>query len=274
MAAVPVPEGYAFPAAKLLAPEQINAISADAPVGVLATCGSYNPIHTGHTAMFDAGRVALEKQGVVIAGGFLSPVSDHYKKDGLAPFAPRMKICDAALSKNAWVAADPWEGMQPQYTRSYIVLSHIMESVKATYAGMGDAGQAIVPRLRIYFLCGGDLFETFYKPGVWVLSLLKKIFSEFFLCCVVREGSANPHDVMAKSEPLTHKDEPGVELDMAQFTDRVVIATIDPPNNSSSTEVRKLIAAGAPFGAMVEPETEELLRSGVWPIPAADKTPE
>ena len=273
MAAVDVPDGYVFPASKLLSPEQIAAAgAADAPVAVLATCGSYNPIHTGHLAMFEHAKRTLQAQGAVVAGGFLSPVSDHYKKAGLAAFAPRLRICDAALATNDWISADSWEGLQPQYTRSYIVLSHVAAAVKQVYCAMGAAGEAVVPRLRLYFLCGGDLFETFYKPGVWVLSLLKKIFTDFHLAVVVRDGSNDPHDVMAKSEPLTHKDEPGVVLDLAPFAEKVAIVKLDPPNNASSTELRKRILEGAPFDGMVPKECEAVLRTGeAYPTPESPK---
>jgi nicotinamide mononucleotide adenylyltransferase len=228
----PVP--YKFPAHKLTPPEQI-------PEGhipcIIATCGSYNPIHKQHVEMFDVAaqrlmQTSTKEHPLHLAGGFLSPVNDHYGKKGLAVFRHRYNMCVLATEEHPWVTVDPWEGLQPEFMRSQVVLAHIHEECRAIYSN---------PRfheVRLYFLCGGDLFETFYKPGCWKLALLEKIFQQFRLLVAKRAGATDPATIVAtRTEPLTDPQEPGVALDLTKYSDRVLSFEM-PPNNTSSTLIR------------------------------------
>jgi nicotinamide mononucleotide adenylyltransferase len=255
----------------------LEAIDTDAVPVIIATCGSYNPIHTAHVQMFEAAKASIERpdasgaparmhaglagKKTVVVGGFLSPVADAYKKPGLAPFAARRAICDAALSENEWIACSPWEGEQPAYTRSYHVLKRILSDVQVHYGSLGPAGAALAPRIQLCFLCGGDLFETFYRPGVWDLALLRSIFEEMWMLVVCRDGSVAPHDVMAGAQLLTHASAPGVELDVKPYADRVAVVTIA-PNVTSSTLVRTRLAAGESIEGLVPAACIAVLTSG------------
>lgn len=243
-------DSYCFPCAKLTPPEQLP--PADRPLAVIATCGSYNPIHSAHIQMFECAKSKLESDGVFVVGAFLSPVNDAYKKAGLAPFPDRLAICEAALADHPWLAVDPWEGLQSDYIRSFYVLEHIITEVRNFYKR---------PEIRVYFLCGGDLFETFYRPGCWELRLLEKIFKSFYLVVITREGSKDPLEVVkSATQPLTHADSPGVELDLNKYVDKVVCTLLAPPNNASSTKVRAALKAGDPLGSdMVPPAAMKYL---------------
>lgn len=208
----------------------------------------------------------------IVVGGFASPVSDHYKKADLAPFEMRMaaaqKCIDAYFIENAehegapkdvrraapWLALDGWEGAQPQYTRTFYVLQNIAERVRAHYADAyrqrGELSQeeevaptaALLPyELRVYFVCGGDLFETFYRPGVWDLKLLGNIFQSFYLCVAARLGSKHPLEVIADfNEPLVDPKDETIQLDLRDFTHKVDVFEL-PANETSSTKVRALL---------------------------------
>ena len=188
-------------------------------------------------------------------GGFLSPVSDAYKKDGLASFPHRFALTKLSTSTSTWVSADPWEGLQPQYTRSYFVLSHNIQSVRDCYkvqAAAEAASSAPLGEISMFFLCGGDLFETFYRPGCWTLSLLESIFREFHILVISRAGSKDPREVVAAAAPLTHPSEPGVVLDLSKYADKIVVTEIT-PNQTSSTLVRNRLKAGQDVAGLVSP---------------------
>ena len=233
---------------KLTPWEEIDATNTTA-IGVLATCGSYNPIHNAHIEMFEGAkhRLADVHPDVKVVGGYLSPVNDAYGKVGLLDFQTRAAMCNAALADNAWISVDCWEGMQSEYQRSYIVLSHLVKEAREYYSSTAttDIQRALAADLRMYFVCGGDLFESFYKPRCWKLHLLEKIFTDFHLCVIARVGSEDPIEVMkTRTEPLASPDEPGVKVDLTKFTDKVTVCRI-PPNESSSTLVRKLLKDGS-----------------------------
>jgi nicotinamide mononucleotide adenylyltransferase len=246
-----------FLGGKLLDPELVG----DAVPVVIATCGAYNPIHTGHLAMFEEAKRALEsgltrppciQRSIRVVGGFLSPVNDAYGKAGLAPFADRRELCEAALADNTWITCDAWEGQQRAYVRSYVVLSRVQACVKAHYASIGtDAAKRVADNVQLVFVCGADLFESFYKPGCWELGLLQKIFTEMLILVFRREGSLDPMETIAHSEPLTHKASPGVTLDMKRYTDRVCVLVAMEDKCASSTLVRKLLGEGASVSDLV-----------------------
>lgn len=113
--------------------------------------------------------------------------------------------------------------------------------------------------IELYFLCGGDLFESFYHSGVWDLSLLEKIFREFRLLVVAREGSKDPFEIIASHlEPLTHPSTPDAKLDLRLYRDRVHVIRIR-ANTISSTQVRDSVRAGASVDEMVTPEAAKYL---------------
>lgn len=81
---VPVPDGlsqYNFPERKL---KKVLENSSKIPL-LLVACGSFSPITHLHLRMFEmAADHVRHKTNYEIIGGYLSPVSDAYKKGGLA----------------------------------------------------------------------------------------------------------------------------------------------------------------------------------------------
>lgn len=242
---------YAFPVSKLLAAPS----DATKRYAVLVSCGSYNPIHSAHVLMMHEAKRALESEGASqVLGAYVSPVNDGYGKAGLAPFSRRATVCEVMLEDDPVVMLDRWEGLQPEYVRSYYVLCHIRDCVLQYY------GNSIDPsRVDVYLVCGGDLFETFYRPNCWKLSLLRKIFDEFRLAVAYRSGSQNPSDVIANtSEPITSTQEPGESLDLRPYASKVTVFDLA-PNATSSTLIRNILGRG-------EVIPEELLPKSVASI--------
>lgn len=254
-------ESYAFPSQKL---KPAAEIPADKVPCIIATCGSYNPITLAHVDMFEGAKKQFELKSAsgellggkgVFAGAFLSPVNDAYKKAGLASFPHRRKVCELALSEHPWLSVDPWEGLQEAYVRSFVVLSHIRDECEKVYGRP----------CQLFFLCGGDLFETFYKPGCWELTLLEKIFQQFNLIVVARANSMDPLELMRQqTAPLTSEKDPGFSVDLRKYEDKVtVIAMLD--GEVSSTMVRKKLVAGEDASSLVHPKAlEYILEQKLW----------
>lgn len=72
---------------------------------VLVACGSFNPPTIAHLRMMELARDAMTAQGYDVLGGYLSPVSDAYWKEGLAPAAHRVAMAQAAAaSSGGWMS--------------------------------------------------------------------------------------------------------------------------------------------------------------------------
>jgi nicotinamide mononucleotide adenylyltransferase len=227
------------------------------------SCGSYNPIHSAHVNMMHEAKRALEgaEYDHQVVGAFLSPVNDAYGKAGLASFTQRAEICEVMLKDDPLVALDRWEGLQDAYVRSYYVMCHIRNAVLTHY---GPALPA--DRLDVYLVCGGDLFETFYRPNCWNLALLRKIFDEFRLAVAFRVGSQNPLTVMKNTvDPITSSQEPGESLDLRPYADKVAVFELA-PNETSSTLLRALLQSGDNIPEELLPKhvTDALVASGVY----------
>eukprot|EP00744_Colponema_vietnamica_P005835 GILI01008508.1.p1 GENE.GILI01008508.1~~GILI01008508.1.p1 ORF type:complete len:311 (-),score=56.20 GILI01008508.1:37-921(-) len=259
-----------------------DTLASDPPrLAIIVSCGSFNPITTAHINMLAAGKRYLDgrlseedlkiydspppppPQSTVTLGAFVSPVNDKYGKADLAPFKARRDVCELCLKDIPWVNLEEWEGLQDKYERTFTVLSHIRREVRAHYAATAgtDEDRTLANNIECYFLCGGDLFETFYRSGVWDLNLLEKIFREFKLLVVARVGSKDPLDTLAANvEPLTHPSTPEASLDLRLYRDRVHVLRI-PANTTSSTRVRDgLRSGGAGLEEMVGAQAVAYLR--------------
>ncbi|KAH7350606.1 hypothetical protein BKA65DRAFT_498650 [Rhexocercosporidium sp. MPI-PUGE-AT-0058] len=63
-------------------------------------CDTFSPISNLHLQMFDLARdYARRKTQFEVIGGYLSPVSDAYEKDGLESAAHRLRVCGLAMEK-------------------------------------------------------------------------------------------------------------------------------------------------------------------------------
>mmetsp|Transcript_7969 Transcript_7969/g.8985 ORF Transcript_7969/g.8985 Transcript_7969/m.8985 type:complete len:266 (+) Transcript_7969:126-923(+) len=231
---------YIFPSHKLRLP--LSPSSGRRPV-VLVSCGSLNPVHVAHLDMLRAAKTTLEASGrYAVMGSFLSPVNDAYGKPGLASFEARLEACRIAVADDPCIEVDDWEGRQDAYVRTYFVLEHMRTAVAAWLRDM--KADVATQDVAVCLVCGGDLFETFYRPDCWNLKLLRKILDNFEIAVATREGSLDPRAVIAAhAAPLTNRSEPGESLDMAPYASKIIVFDM-PPNATSSTAIRGMLSRG------------------------------
>jgi nicotinamide mononucleotide adenylyltransferase len=125
-----------------------------------------------------------------VVGGYLSPVSDAYKKAGLASSNHRVRMCDLAVEETSdWLMVDPWEAIQPDYMPTAKVLDHFEHEINQVIGGVTSAdGQSRRP-VKIMLLAGADLIGTMSTPGVWSAKDLDHILGNFGAMIVERSGT-------------------------------------------------------------------------------------
>lgn len=124
-----------------------------------------------------------------IVGGFLSPVSDAYKKPGLAPAKHRIQMCSYAAEKTSeWLTCDPWEAIQSKYFPTAQVLDHFDHEINQVIGGCEDVHGNKQP-VRIALLAGADLIQTMSTPGVWSPADLDHILRKFGAFIIERTGT-------------------------------------------------------------------------------------
>lgn len=124
-----------------------------------------------------------------IVGGYLSPVSDAYRKAGLASaehrydlqlgsyfclaspdtnrFSDRIAMCELAVNETSdWLMVDPWEPLHKDYQPTAVVLDHFDHEINVVRQGV-DAGNGTRKPVRVALLAGADLIHTMSTPGVW-----------------------------------------------------------------------------------------------------------
>ncbi|KAG5461734.1 MAG: hypothetical protein BJ554DRAFT_6023, partial [Olpidium bornovanus] len=93
-----------------------------------------------------------ENTGFEVIGGYISPVSDGYKKKGLEAAAHRARMCTLAVESSPWLMVDEWECSNPEFVRSALVLDHFDAELNAEGGirdldgGKSTSGK-IVPRV-------------------------------------------------------------------------------------------------------------------------------
>ena len=63
-----------------------------------------------------------------------------------------------ALKKNDWIKLETWESEDPKFIETALVLRHYDKLVKSTFG----------PDVSLVYLCGGDFFDSFSKPNLWL----------------------------------------------------------------------------------------------------------
>jgi nicotinamide mononucleotide adenylyltransferase len=123
-----------------------------------------------------------------IVGGYLSPVSDMYKKPGLLSGKHRVNMCNlGAEQTSSWLMVDPWEAFQ-SYQRTAVVLDHFDYEINTVRGGVvtqdGEQRNA-----KIMLLAGSDLIATMSEPGVWSNVDLDHILGRYGCFIVERAGA-------------------------------------------------------------------------------------
>ncbi|KAH6679453.1 hypothetical protein B0J14DRAFT_297936 [Halenospora varia] len=169
---------------------------------VLVACGSFSPITYLHLRMFEMASdfVKFNKTEFELVGGYLSPVSDHYKKSGLAASTHRLRMCELAVDQTSnWMMVDPWEAIQADYTPTALVLDHFEHEINEVLGGAERPDGTRVP-VRIALLAGADLIQTMSTPGVWSEKDLDHILGRFGTFIVERSGT-DIDDALANLQP-------------------------------------------------------------------------
>jgi nicotinamide mononucleotide adenylyltransferase len=62
---------------------------------IIVACGSFSPPTYLHLRIFEMAKDSIMESGKYeLLAGYYSPVSDHYKKEGLAKATHRVRMCE------------------------------------------------------------------------------------------------------------------------------------------------------------------------------------
>lgn len=170
---------------------------------VIVACGSFSPITYLHLRMFEMALDAIrEHTRFEVVGGYFSPVSDNYRKPGLADAQHRVRMCELACERtSSWLMVDAWESLQAKYQRTALVLDHFNHEVNVTRGGVWNRDRTEKVGVKIMLLAGGDLIESMGEPNVWAEQDLHHILGNYGCLIVERTGSdvrsfLLSHDIM------------------------------------------------------------------------------
>ncbi|KAL5327369.1 hypothetical protein ACEPPN_005065 [Leptodophora sp. 'Broadleaf-Isolate-01'] len=156
---------------------------------VLIACGSFSPITYLHLRMFELGAdFAKFNSDFEVMGGYFSPVSDAYKKAGLASAQHRLRMCELGAEQSSWLMVDPWEAVQTEYVPTAQVLDHFEHEINEVLGGAEKPDGTRV-KCRILLLAGADLIQTMSTPGVWSDKDLDHILGRYGAFVVERTGT-------------------------------------------------------------------------------------
>ena len=217
---------------------------------VLISCGSFNPPTIMHLRLFELAKDYLSINGHDILGGIISPVHDNYKekKQSLIPANHRIKMVERCLQDYGFVKCSRWETQQEGWTRTRQVLEQHLSQIKsfANRPIFGEENSHLPERLkgissehinnpdlfRLFFICGGDLLESFSVPNLWKSEDIEAIVKNFGLCVITREGS-NPQKYV-DHHPI-----------LKQYSNNIHIITEHITNEISSTKIREAVKTGS-----------------------------
>lgn len=224
---------------------------------LLVACGSFNPPTIMHLRMFEIARDHLERVGNYrVIGGVMSPVHDAYKKQDLVSSEHRRNMLRLALADHEWVRMSEWECQQSDWTRTRQVLeyhqNHLNSAMNANHEStlkrqkrslnideVDDVRHDLsnwVPNkfcgsgnerpVRVMLLCGGDVLESFARPGLWHVKDIETIVGQHGMVVITREGT-NPYRFIYESDVLT------------KHMANIIVVTEWITNEVSSTKIRR-----------------------------------
>ncbi len=175
----------------------------DKPLVVALTTGCFAPIHSGHVAMMEKAKTALEGKGYEVLGGYMSPSHDDYvstkgKVARRLTAAHRTLLVNKVIDGSNWLSVDPWES---RYAPTDI---NFTDTIQRLENYINAHINTSVP-IQIAYVFGADNVQfarTFVDKGLGV--------------CVPRPGNDtglnelieqsglkdNPHFVLANSSEL------------------------------------------------------------------------
>ncbi|KAI0011158.1 nicotinamide mononucleotide adenylyl transferase [Xylariaceae sp. FL0662B] len=213
-------DNYTFPARRL----QMQQENPDRIPLVLVACGSFSPITILHLRMFEMAKdYARINTQYEVVGGYFSPVSDAYRKGGLAPAHHRVHMCELATEEAPdWLMVDPWEAIQPEYSPTATVLDHFEYEVNQRLGGIYTADGETRRPVKIMLLAGADLISTMSTPGVWAEKDLDHILGDFGAMIIERSGT-DVKEALANLRP---------------WEDNIIVVPQLINNDVSSTKIR------------------------------------
>ncbi|KAF2760193.1 nicotinamide-nucleotide adenylyltransferase 2 [Pseudovirgaria hyperparasitica] len=178
-------DDYEFPSYRL---SKVLKDSTKTPL-VLVACGSFSPPTYLHLRMAEqAADYCRFQTEFEVIGGFLSPVGDAYKKQGLASARHRINMCNLAVQYSSnWIAIDPWEPLHKEYLPTAQVLDHFEESLNRDGGMETSTGER--KRVKVALLAGADLIQTMSSPGVWAERDLDRILGHYGAFILERAGT-------------------------------------------------------------------------------------
>ncbi|SPO27197.1 probable NMA2 - nicotinate-nucleotide adenylyltransferase [Ustilago trichophora] len=180
-------EDYSFPRHRL--PTKMRDES-KTPL-VIVACGSFSPPTYLHLRIFEMAKDQIIESGKYeLLAGYYSPVSDYYKKEGLAKATHRVRMCELAVEKTStWLMVDAWESLQDEYQRTAVVLDHFHEEINGANNGGVLLSDGSRKNVKIMLLAGGDLIQSMGEPGVWATADLHHILGQYGCLIVERTGA-------------------------------------------------------------------------------------
>jgi len=125
----------------------------DRPLAVLLTTGAFCPVHPGHIEMMEQAKLALERQGVSVLAGYLSPSHDEYVGPKCGPNAPnapyRLQLCREAVASSPWLMVDDWESL---HTSAALNFSDVIHRL----TGYLNRHLRCARPIRVYYVFGSD----------------------------------------------------------------------------------------------------------------------
>ena len=202
--------------------------------------GSFDPIHLGHLAVARAVRDALDAEVALV------PAADPPHKDGThVPGELRAAMLELAVAGEPDLVVDRRELERdgPSYT---------VDTLRLLRAHQG-------PHRPIAWLMGGDSLLQLDSWLQW-----RELFSHGHVLAVARPGSPLDEDTIAARAPAVHRQTGFRRRPAAALADTPAggFAVLELPllRAESSTEVRRLVAAGGPWEAMLPPEVAGFIR--------------
>ncbi|KAM7199632.1 hypothetical protein V8F33_004284 [Rhypophila sp. PSN 637] len=162
---------------------------------VLVACGSFSPITFLHLRMFEmASDFVRFNTDFEVCAGYLSPVSDAYKKAGLAAGQDRVNMCSSAVEQSPWLMVDPFETLkcnkdgEPEYVPTAQVLRHFDHEINTVLGGI-EGVDGKMRKARIALLAGADLVMSMGEPGLWSPTDLDVILGSYGAFIIERSGT-------------------------------------------------------------------------------------
>ncbi|TGZ67672.1 hypothetical protein CRM22_004661 [Opisthorchis felineus] len=210
---------------------------------ILLSCGSFNPITVMHLRMMELARDKVERtwsipptrfqaqrssssgspgqthsehkphswvysqtlpKRQIVVGGIFSPVSDGYNKRDLAASSVRVELLRLACQFNSdWLAVDPWEALQPNWTRTRLVADCLQARLDQIFVKLNELEcspfglheQLCVDNTPTY-LGSSPMAQSGLVTESWLTGRLSQVTCqvsdfEFHTLCCAREGAPN-----------------------------------------------------------------------------------